>query len=89
LLELIISITLIIILIALVFFVAYLHDKTLKDIREPITKIEKEIARLKNEIALEQLKHCKKKKTEGPIGLAPLFSKLKPLQRTLQLSQEQ
>jgi len=86
--ELVASITLIIILIALIFFIAYLYDKTLDNIKEPITEIEKEIARLKNEIALEQLKH-NKKKTEGPIGLAPLFSKLKPLQRTLQLSQEQ
>ena len=48
----VILLSIIAILVAILFFNAYLYDKTLEDIRAPQTQLEKELADLKESIRL-------------------------------------
>ena len=48
----VILLSIIAILVAILFFNAYLYDKTLEDIRVPQTQLEKELADLKEAIRL-------------------------------------
>ena len=52
----VILLSIIAILVAILFFNAYLYDKTLEDIEEPRTELEKEIDALKDSIRLAKYK---------------------------------
>lgn len=52
----VILLSIIAILVAILFFNAYLYDKTLEDIEEPRTELEKEIGKLKDSIRLAKYK---------------------------------
>jgi len=50
----VILLSIIALLVAILFFNAYLYDKTLEDIKAPQTELEKELANLKEAIRLAQ-----------------------------------
>jgi len=52
----VILLSIIALLVAILFFNAYLYDKTLEDIEEPRTELEKEIDALKDSIRLAKYK---------------------------------
>ena len=64
----VILLSIIALLVAILFFNAYLYDKTLEDIKAPQTELEKELANLKEAILLAKyrVREAEESRNESP-----------------------